>query len=62
MNAITLRSGKQLDEPKATQGEEGEGLVKDKDKEPIEKEVDSVPDDGEKDKHKEVTKPRTVES
>jgi len=30
MNAIILRSGKQLGEPKATQGEEGECVVKEK--------------------------------
>ena len=32
MNAIILRSRRQLEELKATQGEEGEGLVKDKGK------------------------------
>jgi len=30
MNAITLRSEKQLDESKATEGEEGESVVKEK--------------------------------
>ena len=43
MNAIILKSGKQLDEPKATQGEEGECVVNEKGKSPMEGEVDVVP-------------------
>jgi len=47
MKVITLRSGKQLDEPKATQGDESEDLVKDKGKELTKKEVNLVPEDRE---------------
>ena len=60
-NAITLKNEKQLDESKATQGEEGEGLVKDKGKESMEKEVDLVSEYGQ-DEHEEVTKHRMFES
>jgi len=60
MNAIILQSGKQLNKPKATQGEEGECVVKEKGKLSMEKEVDVVSKDKEQDKHKEVLRPRVV--
>jgi len=41
MSYIALRSGKQIDEPKAILGEEGEGFVKNKSKEPM-KENDNL--------------------
>jgi len=48
MNAITLRNGKQLDEPKRPHGEKDGGL-------------DLVSENKEQDKHEENTKPRPVE-
>jgi len=39
MNVIILRGGKQLDEPKTTQEEKGECVVKEKSKSPLEEEV-----------------------
>jgi len=43
MNAIILRSGKQLDEPKAIKGEESECVAKEKSQTPLEDEVVRVP-------------------
>jgi len=62
MNVITLRSGMQLDKPRITQGEKGDGLVKDKGKPLMEDEVDLVLKDKGQDKHEEVTKPMMVYS
>jgi len=45
MNAIIPRSGKQLDEPKAAQGEEGECVLKQKSKSPLEEEVIVFPEE-----------------
>jgi len=45
MNAITLKSEKQLDKPKATQGEECKGVVKEVGKSLMEEEVDLAPKD-----------------
>jgi len=50
MHAITVRSGKQLQEPKATQEEKGERLVKDKGKELMEEKDDLVQKDRGRDK------------
>ena len=61
MNAITLRSGKLLDEPKSTQVEECEGVVKEKGKSPMEEEVNLVGEEKEQGKHEEVIKHRMVE-
>ena len=47
MNVIPLRSGKQLDEPKAIQGKEGECVTKEKGQTPLEDEVVEVPNDKE---------------
>jgi len=43
MNAIILRSGKQLDEPKTIKGEESECVAKEKSQAPLEDEVVGVP-------------------
>ena len=61
MNAITLRSGKQLDEPKGPHKEEDEGLVKGRGKEILEEKRDLIPKSEEQGKHEETRKPRWVE-
>jgi len=61
MNAIVLQSRKQLDEPKAIQGEEGECVAKEKSQTPLEDEVVEVPKDKEQGIHEEEPRPRVVE-
>jgi len=61
LNAIILGSGKQFDEPKVTQGEEGECVVKPKSKSLMEEEIDVIPEDKEQGEHEEVPRPRVVE-
>ena len=55
MNAITLRSGKQLEETQGAQREVDEGLVKDKGREILEEKDDLVLENGGQDKHEETT-------
>jgi len=62
LNAITLRSGKQREEPKVTQGEEGEGVVTDKGEESMEDKGELVLEGDVQGKHEEIPKPRIVES
>ena len=61
MNAIILRSGKQLDKPKAILGEEGEWVAKEKSQPPFEDEVVKIPKDKEQGIHEEDLRPRVVE-
>ena len=61
MNAITLQSGKQLDEPKVIQAQEGECVAKEKGQTPLENEVVEVPNDKEQGIHEEDPRPRVVE-
>jgi len=61
VNAIICRSGKQLDEPKVTQGEEGECVVKEKGQSLLEDEVIMLLEDDEQVIHKEVSRPMVVE-
>jgi len=61
IDAIMLRSGKQLEEPQGPQGDADEGLAKEKGKEILGEKDDLVPESGEQDKHEETTKLRSVE-
>jgi len=61
MNAIILQRGKQLDEPKAIQGDEVECVAKEKGQTPLEDEVVEVPNDKEQGIHEEDPRPRVVE-
>jgi len=61
MNAIILRNGKQLDEPKATKAEESECVVKEKSQPLLEDEVIVLPEVKEQGVHEEVPRSRVVE-
>jgi len=61
MNAIILQSGKQLDESKVIQGEEGECVAKKKGQTSLEDEVVEVSNDKEKGIHEEDLRLRVVE-
>jgi len=61
MNAIILMSGKQLAAPKATQGEEGKHVVKEKSQSSLEDEVVVLLEDKQQGIHEEVPIPRVVE-
>jgi len=58
---IIFSSGKQLDEPEVTQGEDGKCVVKEKGKSLMKEEIDVVPKDKEQGSHKEVTRAWVVE-
>jgi len=60
MHAIILRSGKQLDEPKAIQGEEGDYVAKERGQTSLGDEVVKVPKDKEQGIHEEDPRPRVV--
>jgi len=61
MNAIILSSGKQLDEPKTIEEEEGECVAKEKGETPLVDEAVEVPNDKEQGIHDEELRPRVVE-
>jgi len=62
MNPIIIRGGKQLDEPKTIQGEEGECVAEEKSQPLLEDEVVKVSEDKEQGVHEEDPRPRVVES